>query len=90
VAGNLCPVILFLFHTAALSFLRPGREELGGSGGSVKHIPYHYVPDICRSIIVTNSNPTDFLSDKMTEFEYLNKWFKANSLSFNFEKAHLI
>jgi hypothetical protein len=26
----------------------------------------------------------------MTVFEYLNKWFRANSFSLNFEKTHLI
>jgi hypothetical protein len=26
----------------------------------------------------------------MTVFEYLNKWFRANSLSLNFEETHLI
>jgi hypothetical protein len=38
------------------------------------------------SIIVSNSNPTDFVSDITTVFEYLNKGFRANSLSLNFEK----
>jgi hypothetical protein len=42
------------------------------------------------SIIVTNSNPTDFISDIMTVFEYLNKWFRANSLSLNVDKTHFI
>jgi hypothetical protein len=42
------------------------------------------------SIIATNCNPKDFIRDIMTIFEYLNKWFRANSLSFNFEKTHLI
>jgi hypothetical protein len=39
------------------------------------------------SIIVNKSNLTDFLSDIMTVFEYLNKWFRANSLSSNFDKT---
>jgi hypothetical protein len=38
------------------------------------------------SIIVTNSNPTGFISDIMTIFEYLNKWYRTNSLSLNFLK----
>jgi hypothetical protein len=42
------------------------------------------------SLIVTNSNPTDFLSDIMTVFEYLNKWFRDNSLSLNFDKTHFM
>jgi hypothetical protein len=42
------------------------------------------------SIVVTNSNPTDFISDTTTVFEYLNKWFTAISLSLNFDKTHLI
>jgi hypothetical protein len=42
------------------------------------------------SIIVTNFNSTDFISDVTTAFEYLNKWFRANSLSLNFDKAHFL
>jgi hypothetical protein len=42
------------------------------------------------SIIVTNYNPKDFISDIMTAFKYLNKWFRASNLSLNFEKTHLI
>jgi hypothetical protein len=38
------------------------------------------------SIIVTNSNATDFISDITTVFEYLNKGFRANSLSIKFCK----
>jgi hypothetical protein len=41
--------------------------------------------------MVTNSNPTEFISDIMTVIEYLNKWFRANSLSINSEeKKHFI
>jgi hypothetical protein len=42
------------------------------------------------SIIVTNSNPTDLISDITTTFEYLNKWFRENSLSLHFKKTRLI
>jgi hypothetical protein len=42
------------------------------------------------SIVVINSNPIDFISDIMTVFEYLNKWFRANSLSLNFDKTHFV
>jgi hypothetical protein len=42
------------------------------------------------SIIVTKSNPTDFISDITTVFKYLNKWSRTNSLSLNFDKTHLI
>jgi hypothetical protein len=50
--------------------------------------PILFVDD--TSITVTNSNPTDFICDIMTVFDYLNKWFRANSLSLNFEKTRLI
>jgi hypothetical protein len=42
------------------------------------------------SIIVTNSNPTDFISDIMTVFEYLNHWFRTSSLSLNVDKTNLM
>jgi hypothetical protein len=42
------------------------------------------------SIIVTNSIPTDFISDIKTIFKCLNKLFRANSLSLNFDKTHFI
>jgi hypothetical protein len=42
------------------------------------------------SIIVTNSSRTDFISDIMTVFEQLNKWFRANNLPLNFGKTHVI
>jgi hypothetical protein len=42
------------------------------------------------SITVTNSSPPNFISDIMTVFEQLNKWFSANNLSLNFEKTHVI
>jgi hypothetical protein len=42
------------------------------------------------NIIVANSNPTHFISDITTIFEYLNKWFRANSLSLNFDKTHFM
>jgi hypothetical protein len=41
------------------------------------------------SIIVTNSNSTNFISDITTIFKCLNKWFRSNSLSLNFHKTHL-
>jgi hypothetical protein len=40
------------------------------------------------SIIVTNPNPTDFISDITTVFKYVNKWFRTNSLSLNFKKLN--
>jgi glutathionyl-hydroquinone reductase len=53
-----------------------------------KSKPVLYADD--TSIIVTNSSPTDFISDIMTVFEQLNKWFSASNLSLNFGKAHTI
>ena len=40
------------------------------------------------SIIVTNSNPKDYISDIMTTFECLNKWFQANSFLLNYDKTY--
>jgi hypothetical protein len=44
------------------------------------------------SIIFTKSNPTDFINDVRTLFEYLNKWFTASStcISLNFDNTHFI
>jgi hypothetical protein len=42
------------------------------------------------SIIFTHSNPTDFISNIRILFEYLNKWFAANSISLNFDNTHFI
>jgi hypothetical protein len=40
------------------------------------------------SIILTNSKYEDFKNDINIVFESLNKWFKANKLSINFDKTH--
>jgi hypothetical protein len=42
------------------------------------------------STIFTNSNPTDFLSNIRILFEYVNKWFTANSISPNFDNTNFI
>jgi hypothetical protein len=42
------------------------------------------------SIIFTNSKYEDFKNDINIVFESLNKWFKANKLSLNFDKTHYI
>jgi hypothetical protein len=41
------------------------------------------------SIIVTSSNPTNFMHDIMTVFKYLNKWFRANGLTLNSGKKKI-
>jgi hypothetical protein len=41
-------------------------------------------------MIVTNCDLTDFISDIKIIFEYLNEWFKAKSLSLNFDQTHFI
>jgi hypothetical protein len=42
------------------------------------------------SIIATNSNPKDYISDITTTFECLNKWFQANSFSLNYDKTYFL
>jgi hypothetical protein len=42
------------------------------------------------SVIITNSNPTDFQKDIKDVFEHLNKWFTLNLLSLNFNKTNFI
>jgi hypothetical protein len=42
------------------------------------------------TIIFMNSNLEDFNNDTKIEFEFLNKYFKANRLSLNFDKIHFL
>ena len=53
-----------------------------------KSKPILFVDD--TSIIFTNSNPKNFRKYIKSTFEILNKWFTANRLSLNFNKAHFI
>lgn len=48
-------------------------------------IPIPFADD--TSIIVIKSNSTNFISDMITIFEYLNKWFRSSSLSLNLGNA---
>jgi hypothetical protein len=75
--GSILGPLLFLLYTNDLrNFVKD------------KSKPILFADD--TSIIVTNSNPTDFISDITFVFEYLNKWFRANSLSLNFDKTHFM
>jgi hypothetical protein len=40
------------------------------------------------SVLFTNSNLTNYNKDIYTAFKLINKWFKRNFLSLNFEKTH--
>jgi hypothetical protein len=42
------------------------------------------------SILLTSSNLTNYNKDIRIVFELINKWFKENVLSLNFEKTHYI
>jgi len=42
------------------------------------------------NILVSNSNPNDFLNDINIVLECINEWFKANLLSVNFKTTHFI
>lgn len=43
-----------------------------------------------NSILVSNSNPTDYRNDINIVFERINEWFKANLLSINFNETYFI
>jgi hypothetical protein len=53
-----------------------------------KPIPMLFADDI--SILLTNSNLAICSKDIHIDFECINKWFKGNFLSLNFEKTHCI
>jgi len=42
------------------------------------------------SIIITNSNPSEFKRDINNIFIKTNNWFKSNLLSLNFDKTHFL
>jgi len=43
-----------------------------------------------RSVIITNTNTTDFQDNIKSVFECLNKWFVSNLLSLNFNKTNIL
>ena len=43
-----------------------------------------------NSIVLISSNLKDFKRDRKFEFEFLNKWFKANGVSLNSDKTHFV
>jgi hypothetical protein len=51
-----------------------------------KSLPILFAND--TSILFTSSNITNYNKDNLTVFELINKWFKGNFLSLNFEKTH--
>jgi glutathionyl-hydroquinone reductase len=65
--STLDPLLFLLYINDLPSFIRN------------KSKPILFADD--TSVIVTNSSPADFVSDIMTVFEQLNKWFSANNLS---------
>jgi len=52
-----------------------------------KVIPISFTDD--TSILIKSPNNIEFQNDLNIVFGQLNKWFKANLLSFNFDKAYL-
>jgi hypothetical protein len=42
------------------------------------------------SVIITNTNTTDFQDNIKSVFECLNKWFASNLLSLNVNKTNII
>jgi len=57
---------------------------------AVKHkaLPILFADDITN--LITSSNSNQLQSDLNIVFAQLNKWFKSNSLFFNFDKTHFI
>ena len=53
-----------------------------------KYVPILFTDD--TSILLSNSNPTDFNNNINTVFKILNDWFKQNSLSLHFTKTQFI
>jgi hypothetical protein len=77
-----CPTRIH-FGSLALSFI----NDLPNSVND-KSKPILFADD--TSIIVTNSNPKDYVSGIMTTFECLSKWFQANSFSLNYDKTYFL
>jgi hypothetical protein len=51
-------------------------------------LPVHFADD--TSILFAQPNLTDLNNNMQSIFETLNKWFKANQLTLNFDKTHYI
>jgi hypothetical protein len=75
--GSILGPLLFLLYINDLPYIIISKSK-----------PVLFADD--TSIIITNSSPVDFKNNIIQIFKDINDWFKANSLTLNFDKTYFI